>query len=161
MSRTKFSIANGIQASALVTTPMRARLLRWYGIACGNGTRVYEGVFFGSSKVRLGADCFVSVGCFIDGSDWVDIGAHVHLGSGVRLLTSSHDIGPSERRAGPNTTAPVRLEAGCWLGAGVLVMPGVTIARGCVVAAGAVVTTDTLPDGIYAGVPARRLRELA
>lgn len=31
---------------------------------------------------------------------------------------------------------------------------------GCVIAAGAVVTRDAEPDGLYAGVPARRIRSL-
>jgi maltose O-acetyltransferase len=40
------------------------------------------------------------------------------------------------------------------------VLPGVTIGAGCAVAAGAVVTADCEPDGLYAGVPARRVRDL-
>jgi maltose O-acetyltransferase len=49
---------------------------------------------------------------------------------------------------------------GSWLGTGVTVLPGVTIGEGCVIAAGAVVTADCAPDGLYAGVPARRIRDL-
>ena len=55
---------------------------------------------------------------------------------------------------------PIRVEAGSWLGAGVLVLPGVTIGHGSVIAAGAVVTKSTCADGLYAGVPARRVRDL-
>jgi acetyltransferase-like isoleucine patch superfamily enzyme len=40
------------------------------------------------------------------------------------------------------------------------VLPGVTVAAGCVTAAGAVVAADTEPDGLYAGVPATRIRDL-
>ena len=39
-------------------------------------------------------------------------------------------------------------------------MPGVTIGEGCIVAAGAVVTKDCESHGLYAGVPARRIRDL-
>lgn len=46
-----------------------------------------------------------------------------------------------------------------WIGYGVQVMAGVTIAKGCVIAAGAVVTHDTEEFGVYAGVPARRIKE--
>lgn len=49
---------------------------------------------------------------------------------------------------------------GCWIGANATILPGVTVAPGCVIAAGAVVTKDTEPDGLYAGVPARRVRDL-
>ena len=47
-----------------------------------------------------------------------------------------------------------------WLGARVVVLPGVQVAPGCIVGAGAVVTRDTEPDGVYVGVPARRIRDL-
>jgi maltose O-acetyltransferase len=40
------------------------------------------------------------------------------------------------------------------------VLPGVTVGDGCVIAAGAVVNADCQPDGLYAGVPARRVRDL-
>lgn len=52
------------------------------------------------------------------------------------------------------------MEDGCWLGGNVTVLPGVTIGRGCVIAAGAVVTKSCDPNGLYAGVPARRIRDL-
>ena len=40
-------------------------------------------------------------------------------------------------------------------------MPGVTVGSGCIIAAGAVLTADCSPDGIYAGVPAKRIKDLA
>jgi acetyltransferase-like isoleucine patch superfamily enzyme len=39
-----------------------------------------------------------------------------------------------------------------------MIMPGVTIGAGVVVAAGAVVTKDCEAGGLYAGIPAKRLR---
>ena len=38
---------------------------------------------------------------------------------------------------------------------------GVTVGDGCVVAAGAVVREDCEPGGLYAGVPARRVKKLS
>ena len=59
-------------------------------------------------------------------------------------------------------SAGVRIGDGCWLGAaaGVIVLPGVTIGPGCLISAGPVVTKDTEPNGIYVGIPARRVRTL-
>jgi maltose O-acetyltransferase len=48
-----------------------------------------------------------------------------------------------------------------WMGARVTVLPGVTVGDGCVIAAGAVVTKDCEPGGVYAGLPARRIRSVA
>ncbi len=48
----------------------------------------------------------------------------------------------------------------CWIGAGVSILPGVTVNRGCGVAASSVVYESTEADGLNAGNPARRVREL-
>jgi acetyltransferase-like isoleucine patch superfamily enzyme len=54
----------------------------------------------------------------------------------------------------------VRIGNGCWIGAGVTILPGVTIGEGCVIGAGSVVTRSTEANGLYVGMPARRVREL-
>jgi acetyltransferase-like isoleucine patch superfamily enzyme len=42
----------------------------------------------------------------------------------------------------------------------VSVMPGIVIREGCVIGANALVTRSTEPNGLYLGVPARRVRDL-
>ncbi|MCR4656296.1 MAG: CatB-related O-acetyltransferase [Lachnospiraceae bacterium] len=46
-----------------------------------------------------------------------------------------------------------------WIGRGVMILEGVTIGDGAVIGAGTVVTKNIDPYGIYAGVPARKLRD--
>jgi maltose O-acetyltransferase len=58
------------------------------------------------------------------------------------------------------TCSPVRIGSGCWLGAGVIIVPGVEVGAGCVIAAGAVVASDLPANGLYGGVPARRIDDL-
>jgi acetyltransferase-like isoleucine patch superfamily enzyme len=79
---------------------------------------------------------------------------------GTLVLTSTHAIGPHHARLGDWRYLPVTIGAGCWIAARSVIMPGVTIGDGCIVAAGAVVLEDCEPDGLYAGVPARRIRDL-
>ncbi|QAV29791.1 acyltransferase [Micrococcus luteus] len=88
------------------------------------------------------------------------VGPTVALGPGAVVLTTTHEMGPSTQRAGETVVHPTVVGEGCWLGAHAVILPGVTVAPGCVVAAGAVVTKDTAPDGLYAGVPARRVKDL-
>ena len=45
-----------------------------------------------------------------------------------------------------------------WVGYGSIILSGVNIAEGCIIAAGSVVTKDTEPYSIYAGVPAKKIR---
>jgi maltose O-acetyltransferase len=42
----------------------------------------------------------------------------------------------------------------------VIIMPGVTVGNGCIIASGALVNKDCAPNGLYAGVPAIRIKDL-
>lgn len=62
-------------------------------------------------------------------------------------------ISPGARVAGRS-----RLGDGVFLGIGAVVSNDVSVAAGTVIGAGAVVVSDITEPGVYAGVPARRLR---
>lgn len=106
----------------------------------------------------IGAYTFVNRRVEIDNG--TTVGEHVAIAPGVRIVTASHELGPARQRAGKFSMTPVTIGDGCWLGAGCTILPGVDVAPGCVVAAGAVVTKSTEPNGVYAGIPAQRIRDL-
>ncbi len=56
------------------------------------------------------------------------------------------------------TSAPVVLEKFSLVGTGSTVLPGVTVGEGCSFGAMTLINRSTEPWGVYAGVPARRLR---
>jgi acetyltransferase-like isoleucine patch superfamily enzyme len=153
-------VVNGIQALPFVPERLRQSILRWSGLKIGIGSKILGQSFFGSGKCVIGDGCFISVQCFFDGYDSITIGDNVYLAMGVKLITSAHHFGGADKRAGAAAKAPVVIGNGCWLGASSLVLPGVVVAPGCIIAAGAVVTKSTAANGLYAGVPARRVREL-
>ena len=53
---------------------------------------------------------------------------------------------------------PVIIGDDVWIGSRCIVLDGVSIAQGSIIAAGSVVTRDTVPYGIYAGVPAKLIK---
>jgi acetyltransferase-like isoleucine patch superfamily enzyme len=139
----------------------RARLLRSAGVDARGWATVYSGIrVAGESRVTLGDPCFVNHGVYFDASAPITIGDRVAVGDHVRFITSTHEVGPREHRAGRRSGAPVVIGDGCWLGSGVVVLPGVTVGAGCVIGAGSVVTRDCETDGLYVGNPARRIRDL-
>jgi acetyltransferase-like isoleucine patch superfamily enzyme len=140
--------------------PVRSRILRRLGHELAPGARIWPGSLVIGSKLSLGRDTFVNGACLIDATGRVAIGAGVHLAPGVRILTTTHELGPPERRAGPLAVGDVTVGDGAWLGAGATILPGVTVGAGAIVAAGAVVESDLAPNGLYGGVPARLIREL-
>lgn len=144
----------------------RGRLLAMAGFAIGAGT-----IFRGRPHINgartlyanlsIGRDCMIGVGCTFDLQDRLSIGDQVTIGHEVMLLTSSHDIGPKEHRAGAMQRAPITIGAGAWLGPRCVILPGVTVGAGAVVAAGALVNKDVPPNTRVAGLPAKPTEELA
>lgn len=146
----------------LVGNRLRTALVRLGGIRVGHGTLIGGAMAVsGRSQLTIGRDCWINVSSRFDLSSTVDIGDRVAIGQEALILTNSHELGPSESRAGRLANQPVRIGDGTWLGARVVVLPGVTIGAGAIVAAGAVVHRDVPPDTLVAGVPAVPVRDLA
>jgi maltose O-acetyltransferase len=156
-------VVNVVAATYGVPVGLRRRLLQLCGMAVGSRTTIRSRCTFpGTVGVSIGQDCYISYQCLFDASAPIMIHDGVYIAHQVNIVTSTHAIGDSSRRASlPQLRQPVTIGRGCWLGTGVIVLPGVTVGEGCVIAAGAVVAADCAPDGLYAGVPARRLRDLS
>lgn len=139
----------------------RMRLLRKAGVVFDGWAIVLSGLrIAGEGSIRVGDGCFINHDCLIDCAAEVRIGRNVALGNRVSLITSSHEIGDPALRAGDRSLRPITIGDGAWLGANVTVLGGVTVGAGAVVAAGAVVTRDVPPHTLWAGVPARHVRDL-
>jgi maltose O-acetyltransferase len=148
--------------SRLCPNTTRRRLLALQGWQIGRGSTVRWGIDPTALRVSIGKHCFVGPHSFFDGRGTITIADNVRIGSYLRVLSTTHPIEHSVQRRifGVDIDLDTRIEFGCWLGAGVTVLPGVTIREGCVIAAGAVVAQDTAPNGLYGGVPAKRIRNL-
>lgn len=123
---------------------------------------IERGVNFWNTNVTIGAGFYINRGVTFEGKAAVTLGMKVAVGPEVMILTSTHDIGPTQWRAGngvPRFQA-VSVGDGSWIGARATLMPGVTIGRGCVIAAGSVVRSDCPDNTLWAGVPAILKREL-
>lgn len=153
----------------------RAQLMRNAGFPIGNGTVVHgmpritgspagvhgagdPGLF---GHLAVGRDCVLDPGTVFDLEQRITIGDNVMIGPQVMILTSTHELGPREHRAGPLTRSPVTIGDGAWIGARAVLLPGVTIGNGAVVDAGSVVNKDVPPDARFGGIPARKLQLFA
>ena len=135
--------------------------MRAAGFRMSKESTVWAGANFRSKRVTIGSGVFINVGFYHDGYDMLHIGENVRIGPFLRVLTATHDIGPPHQRGMIEVVGrPVSIGDGSWIGSGVTILPGVVIARSCVIAANSVVYESTEPDGLYAGNPARRVREL-
>ncbi len=138
---------------------LRVTILKTAGWKIGEGTLFADVPRFGGSgpirsRLTVGSESWINVGCFFELNDTITIGDRVGLAHEVMCLTSTHKLGPEARRAGPLTTAPIRIESGAWIGARSIILPGVTIGKGAVVAGGSVVSKDVPANTLVAGAPA-------
>ena len=150
-----------------VGNQMRAAALRARGIEVGRGTLVYGPPEFSSgqmgafAKMVIGDDCVIDAGCAFELGEAITIGNRVTLGYNVMIITTSHELGPREHRAGEVVRSAVRIEDGVWIGPRSIVLPGVTIGAGAVVDASSVVNKNVAPNTRVRGTPARQVEELA
>lgn len=150
-----------LAASGFVPGRLRRRLLVAAGVRFEGWAEILSGLrIAGEGSFSIGDGVFINHDCLVDCSGGVSIGRLVALGNGVSLVSSGHEIGPATGRAGPRLLQPVRIGDGAWLGANVTVLGGVSVGDGAVIAAGAMVTQDVPPNSLWAGVPARQIRDL-
>ena len=96
---------------------VRAAVLRLAGFRIGRGVVISQTpkMYGGSDLTRLlsiGEHTYINVGCHFELFDRIDIGDNVAMGHEVMLLTTTHEMGPPERRAGPRIHGPVRIGSG-------------------------------------------------
>lgn len=154
---------NAVQSSGFVHCLFRSQMLRALGCEIHKQAIILENVYIGSKNIYLAKDVAINVGCFIDACARTEFHEGVRVGPYVKILTGSHDYENSVMRRDPWAPVkrlPVTIERGCWIGIGAIILPGVKVREGCVIGAGAVVVKSTEPNGLYAGNPARRIKNL-
>lgn len=156
-----FRVMSSMLASEALPASLRTKVMRAAGFRISKKATIWAGASFRSKRVSIGSGVFINVGFYHDGYELLEIGDNVRIGPHVRIITATHEIGPSSQRGTIEVVGKqVHIKDACWIGAGVTILPGVTVARGCVVGVNSVVFEPTEPDGLYAGIPARRVREL-
>lgn len=135
----------------------RAMLLRLFGAKLAPNCHFYP-------KCRVWAPwnlvCEDAVGVGDDAELYnpllLTIGSHAVISQGAYLCGATHLYNEPSFRL---VSYPMRIGAYAWVCARATVSPGVNVGDGAVLALGAIATKDLEPFGVYAGVPARRVKE--
>jgi acetyltransferase-like isoleucine patch superfamily enzyme len=111
------------------------------------------------NKMIIGKGAWIGQQCFFHSAGGIEIGSHVGIGPGVKILTSSHTLGNIHTPIlhNPVEFAPVKVGDNSDIGVGAIILPGVNIGVGVQVGAGAVVTQSVENYAVVAGVPAKVL----
>jgi len=119
--------------------------------------------------VVMGEGTYANLGFKIVSDDFkkrLFIGRNVSIAPNVTFICMSSANNGKEINEIPyvkevlTKSADITVDDEVWIGANVTVLPGVHIGKCSVIGAGSVVTKDVEPYSVYAGVPARKIRDL-
>lgn len=138
----------------------RAFLLRRFGADIGSSVHIYPSVRIWAPW-KLVCEDRVGIGdrAIIYNMGAIVIKRQATISQGAHLCAGTHDIDSPNFQL---QTGPIVIGADVWICSEAFVGPNVTIASGCVVGARAcVMKSITEPATVWAGMPARKLRNRA
>ena len=115
----------------------KARIWAPWNLRCADRVSVADDAeLYNPSPLFMDSHCIVSQGAYICGA------THEYNDPAFRLVHF-----------------PMRLGAYSWICARATVNPGINVGAGAILALGSVATRDLEPFGIYAGIPARKVKD--
>lgn len=140
---------------------MRYRLFRRKLKTLGEQVLIRSGVIIGDPQnISIGNRVSIQENCFLSGYGGITIGNDVSIGNGTRIVSSEHQYETGIIRNNPLLTKPVVIEDNIWIGMNACILGGSIIHERTVIAAGAVVKGEVGPNGVYGGVPAKKIRDI-
>ncbi len=123
----------------------------------GPGTNVFMGCQFDCARgIVIGKNTTINPRCRLDSRGGIRIGNFVSISSDSRILTADHDPDSPEFSG---RHGQVVIGDHCFVGTGALILKGVNLGTGAIIGAGSVVTHNVPAGEIWAGNPARKIRD--
>jgi acetyltransferase-like isoleucine patch superfamily enzyme len=138
-------------------------------ISIGSNVRIDDNVIIVASKkgstVKIGNYVHIASNCYLAGSDGIEMMDFTTLAPGVLIFSGSDDYS-GKKLTNPMVGNPyvegksgkVTLCKHVIIGAGSVVLPDVTIKQGSSVGALSLVNKDLNPWGVFAGIPAKKIK---
>ena len=129
----------------------------------GNNARVKVGnrVFMGDDSkifcresISLDDDIMISWGCTL-----IDTNAHSLHSAERKNDVTDWKKGPEFKNWDVVKSIPIHIKSQCWIGFNAIITKGVTLSEGTVLGSGSVLTKSTEPFGVYAGNPAKFIKQ--
>lgn len=110
-------------------------------------------------NIHVGKNFYAGYNCTILDFAEVRIGDNCLIAPNVGLYTAGHNIHPADRHK-TGFAKPIIIGNNVWIGGHCAIIGGVTIGDNSIIAAGSVVTKDVPENTIFAGNPAKKLRDI-
>lgn len=110
------------------------------------------------NRLKLGREVYLAKGVWINAIGGLSIEDEVVVAPYVVMSSNNHGFKNNSVKQGGAHPAPITIGSGSWVAAHSVVAAGVNVGRGNLVAANSVVTKSTDDNGVYAGVPAIKVK---
>jgi acetyltransferase-like isoleucine patch superfamily enzyme len=137
-------------------------------IQIGSNVRIDDFAILSAGEQGICLGNYIHVACYTSliGKAAITLDDYANLSSRVSIYSSNDDYSgnfmtsPQVPPAFTNVNhGPVHIGRHCIVGSGTVILPGITMKEGSAAGALSLVTKDCEPFGIYAGVPARYIKQ--
>ena len=128
----------------------------------GSSSFIWDGVHIDSpSKLTIGNNVSINRGCIINAGGDVSVLDDVLIGPEVIIYSQNHIYKNLEKKISEQgyLTSSVLICDNVWIGARSIILPGVKIGSNSIIGAGSVVTKDVPSNCVYAGNPAKLIKQ--
>jgi acetyltransferase-like isoleucine patch superfamily enzyme len=148
------------------------KLLRSFGATIGERTTIKRSIILDNvyedehsarnfRYLKLGNNCYIGDCVYFDLSNQIILENNVVVSGQVSFVTHS-DCNRSEylSQKFPRQCQPIQVDDGTWIGFGATILSGVTIGKNSVIGAKSLLKEDVKEQVLYAGVPAKRIKDI-
>lgn len=159
----RVSVGSGTTLESTISVSPRSRVIigrqSYIGTRCQFEVSTDEGV-----SVQIGDRAWLSHDCHVLARGGVRIGNDALIGEFTSIRDTSHDYSDPNRpiRTQSDLVGSILIEDDVWIGRGCLILgrpEGLVIRQGAVIGANSVVLRSVPPYEVWAGVPARKIKE--
>lgn len=158
MKRLLWSIGNFFfRCSPRIAFGYRNFILRLFGAKIGKGVHIYSSatIWF-PWNLKINDYSAIGEKALIYNLGYINIGRQVTISQRAHLCAGTHDYTDPQM---PLIRPEINVENNVWICADAFIGPGIIIKEGCIIGARAVITKNSEPWKIYAGNPAKIVKE--
>jgi acetyltransferase-like isoleucine patch superfamily enzyme len=139
-------------------------VLKDFGASIGNNCDIETGLIFHNCQdfrnLIIGNNCHIGKNCFFDLRDKVIIEDNVVVSMQCTFITHQDLTKSDLSKKYPASSSPIFIKRNAYIGVNTTILQNTVIEDNCIIAAGSLVIKSTENNSIFAGVPARKIKEI-